>query len=303
MNQDLVKQMEEMGFPAARAMRALYHSGGESLEGALGWLEEHGGDADIDEPLMVPKSAPKKKLTPEEAKAAAAELIRKAKEKREREEREMERLREAERIRAGKELALAARQEDELRLKRMLDARQREKEEETRAREKIRQKLEEDKRMRRRKLGLPEELTEEEKEEERRKAAAKIEEVHKKKLPIKPVEVGEKMRGLLVEMKKARPGQDEGLKTCWTTLLKMCGNIHSHPGEEKYRRVRLTNPAIQQRVGAFTGAVDFLLLAGFQRDESGENLEMTDDKVDRPVLQVAGEQLNSALNNPFFGML
>ena len=33
------------GFPAARATRALYHSGGENLEAALGWLEEHQVDA------------------------------------------------------------------------------------------------------------------------------------------------------------------------------------------------------------------------------------------------------------------
>lgn len=45
--------------------------------------------------------------------------------------------------------------------------------------------------------------------------------------------------------------------------------------------MRLTNPAIQQRVTAFTGAVDFLLLAGFQRDESGEGMEMPADKVRR----------------------
>ena len=31
----------EQGFPAARATRALYHSGGGSLEAAIGWLEEH----------------------------------------------------------------------------------------------------------------------------------------------------------------------------------------------------------------------------------------------------------------------
>lgn len=50
-------------------------------------------------------------------------------------------------------------------------------------------------------------------------------------------------------------------------------------GEEKFRRVRLTNPAIQQRVAAWQGAVDFLLLAGFHKDASGENLEMPEDKV------------------------
>lgn len=43
--------------------------------------------------------------------------------------------------------------------------------------------------------------------------------------------VGEKMRGLLVDMKKAHPGQDDALKTCWQTLLKMCGNVYNNPGE------------------------------------------------------------------------
>ena len=42
--------------------------------------------------------------------------------------------------------------------------------------------------------------------------------------------VGEKMRTLLVDMKKAHPGQDDALKTCWQTLLKMCGNIYANPG-------------------------------------------------------------------------
>ena len=35
-------------------------------------------------------------------------------------------------------------------------------------------------------------------------------------------------------------------------------------------KLGLTNPAIQQRVAAFTGAVDFLLLAGFQREAEAE---------------------------------
>ena len=62
----------------------------------------------------------------------------------------------------------------------------------------------------------------------------------------------------------------------------MCGNIYAQPGEDKFRRVKLANPAIQQRVAAWAGAVDFLLLAGFQRCSSPEgedNLEMPADKV------------------------
>jgi UBX domain-containing protein 1/4 len=57
------------------------------------------------------------------------------------EEKELEKLREQERVRAGKELLAAKRQEDELKLKRNLELRRIEKEEEARARERIRQKL------------------------------------------------------------------------------------------------------------------------------------------------------------------
>lgn len=57
------------------------------------------------------------------------------------EEAELEKLREKERIRAGKELLEAKRKEDDLKLKRNLEARRIEKEEEQRARDKIRVKL------------------------------------------------------------------------------------------------------------------------------------------------------------------
>ena len=57
------------------------------------------------------------------------------------EEAELERLREKERIRSGKELLEAKRKEDDLKLKRNLELRRIEKEEEARAREKIRVKL------------------------------------------------------------------------------------------------------------------------------------------------------------------
>jgi hypothetical protein len=54
-------------------------------------------------------------------------------------------------------------------------------------------------------------------------------------------------------------------------------------------------------VAAFGGAVDFLHLAGFQAE--GDELYMPQEAVDRAVLEVAGEQLSSALSNPYFGML
>lgn len=52
---DLLRELLEMGFSEARAARGLHFSGNSTLEGAINWLAEHEKDADIDEPLLVPK--------------------------------------------------------------------------------------------------------------------------------------------------------------------------------------------------------------------------------------------------------
>ena len=97
-DESLLQQMMDMGFERNRAVRAIYNSGGEAVDAAIAWLADHEDDMDLDEPLMVPKATSKKKLSPEEAREQAKELIRKVKEKREAEERETERLREQERV-------------------------------------------------------------------------------------------------------------------------------------------------------------------------------------------------------------
>ena len=37
-------------------MRALHFSGAPGVEGAVAWIMEHEGDADLDDPLLVPKA-------------------------------------------------------------------------------------------------------------------------------------------------------------------------------------------------------------------------------------------------------
>jgi hypothetical protein len=69
-------------------------------------------------------------------------------------------------------------------------------------------------RERRRKLGLPEELTEEEKAAEHAKAEAEAAEATRKRLPVKPVTRLAKMRELVVQMKKASAGGDEARLWC-----------------------------------------------------------------------------------------
>ncbi|KAJ9518564.1 hypothetical protein QJQ45_018525 [Haematococcus lacustris] len=364
-DQALVAELEGMGFNKHRAVRAVYHSQG-GVEGAVNWIMEHENDADIDTPLLVTQASEASKLSPEESKKRALELIRAAKEKREKEERELAAHRERERIRAGKELLLAKKQEDGLALKRMVEQRKLEKEEEARAREKAKARLEEDRRERRRKLGLPEELTPEEKvvdplAREAERAAAAVREAEEKKKKnmvfghVKPVTGGcptpsppcsqywsvsyhfgqqvplcyqcqcqqhlqqrqqqqeqqqwrqqhhcmlDKLRSCLVDMKKQHSSQEEVWKTAGTTLLRYLTNIANQPDEEKFRSIRTTNAAFQQRVAAAHGSMQFLEHCGFTVE--GEALVLARNKLNPDVIQGGIAALQDMLGNPFFGCL
>lgn len=78
----LLKQMEEMGFPKVRAQKGLMHTGNKSLEPAMEWCFEHSDDADIDKPLPPAKSDSASKPAPAtgekekatDAKTPSAEL-------------------------------------------------------------------------------------------------------------------------------------------------------------------------------------------------------------------------------------
>ncbi|KAL5998748.1 hypothetical protein ACLOJK_009695 [Asimina triloba] len=300
-DKNLLNELESMGFPTARATRALHYSGNTSLEAAVNWVVEHENDPDIDVmpkvPINIKVEDAKPSLTPEEVKKKAQELRERARKKKEEEERRMEREREKERIRAGKELLEAKRIEEENERKRILALRKAEKEEEKRAREKIRQKLEEDKAERRRKLGLP--------PEDPTPAAPAAPAVQEKKsaLPIKPATKAERMRDCLRSLKQNHKDDDAKVKRAFQTLLAYVGNVAKNPDEEKFQKIRLSNPSFQDRVGSLQGGIEFLELCGFQKVDGGEFLYLPRDKVDMPLLHTAGSELNSAIVNPFFGVL
>ena len=79
--------------------------------------------------------------------------------------------------------------------------------------------------------------------------------------------------------------------------------LRQDPQEEKFRRIRLSNAAFQNRVGSVPGALDFLKLLGFQSDTDGTFLIMPGNKADVESLNAAGQELHNALTNPFFGAL
>jgi|AntAceMinimDraft_1070359.scaffolds.fasta_scaffold56137_1 hypothetical protein len=108
--------------------------------------------------------------------------------------------------------------EEDLQLKRNMDSRRIEKAEVARAKARIQEKLAEDKRARRLKLGLPEELTDEEKARERARAeekAAAARELAEKKaaagLIVKPVGAIDALRKILVDIKKSNAGSSRNL--------------------------------------------------------------------------------------------
>ncbi|XAR62561.1 hypothetical protein NMG60_11017367 [Bertholletia excelsa] len=297
----LLEELEGMGFPTARATRALHYSGNVSLEAAVNWVVEHENDADIDEMPKVPIGTKneelKPSLTPEEMKIKAQELRERARKKKEEEEKRMEREREKERIRVGKELLEAKRIEEENERKRLLALRKAEKEEEQRAREKIRQKLEEDKAERRRKLGLPPE------DPAAAKPSAPVAEEKKSSLPVRPATKAEQMRECLRSLKQNHKDDEAKVKTAFNTLLTYAKNVATNPNEEKFRKIRLSNATFQARVGSLSGGIGFLELCGFEKIEGGEFLFLPREKVDMAVLKSAGTELNNAINNPFFGVL
>ncbi|KAG5040944.1 hypothetical protein AAZX31_05G143400 [Glycine max] len=298
----LLKELESMGFSTARATRALHYSGNAGLESAVNWIVEHENDPDIDQMPLVPANtkieAPKPLLTPEEMKAKQQELRERARKKKEEEEKRMEREREKERIRIGKELLEAKRIEEENERKRLLALKKVEKEEEKRAREKIKKKLEEDKAERRRRLGLPPEEP-----SAAKPSPAPIVEEKKSFVPVRPATKAEQMRECLRSLKQNHKEDDARVKRAFQTLLTYVGNVARNPDEEKFRKIRLSNQSFQDRVGSLKGGIEFLEICGFEKIDGGEFLFLPRDKVEMAVLNSAGSELDSAIKNPFFGVL
>lgn len=61
------------------------------------------------------------------------------------------------------------------------------------------------------------------------------------------------------------------IEKCVSTIAKYVSNVVEHPGELKYRRIRLGNSAFQHRVAVLPGALLFLRGLGFtEQEEDGE---------------------------------
>ncbi|KAF8019114.1 hypothetical protein BT93_H3867 [Corymbia citriodora subsp. variegata] len=296
-NQKLLEQLEIMGFPLGQATRALHFSGNSSTEAAIDWIFDHENNPDLNEMPRVSIDLDIEDAEPtfvtEEMTMRAQELEDQAEEKQEKKNSQRET--EKERIRASKELLEAKTAAEENERKRYLAAKKAEKDEERRARERILQKLQYDKLERRRRLGLPSETPAALKPALPREDNRRTSHVYS---VAKADQIGEYLRSL----KRYHKDEDARVKRAFQTLLIYVGNVVKDPDNEKFRRIRLSNPLFQSRVGSLEGGVEFLELCGFQITDDGKFLFLPRDKVDLAVLNLAGTQLKSALDNPFFGL-
>ncbi|PKU81424.1 hypothetical protein MA16_Dca015829 [Dendrobium catenatum] len=267
----MLRELESMGFPTIRATRALYYSGNSSIEDAINWVLEHEGDSDIDH---IPKVPIDIQIESGEPLHTGEDMEMKLKDKN----------------------FHGCINDNEIDLCRIIAFRKAEKEEEMRARQKIRQQLELDKAERRRKLGLPPENP-----RTGKPTPLPIREGNGPKSVIPSME--ETLKDCLRSLKKNHKDDDAKVKKAFQTLLTYVANVVRNPDNEKYRKIRLSNPLFQDRVAKFKEGLEFLELCGFHKLEGNEFLYMPRSKVEMTILNSAGLALNSALTNPYFGML
>ncbi|CAH1434665.1 unnamed protein product [Lactuca virosa] len=303
-NKKLLGELEEMGFPLARAMRALHYSGNSSLLDAISWIVDHEDDPEIDQmpsvPLRIEIESSDSSSVSEEVKLKAQKLRDKARRRNKEENMKLEPSREKERIRAGKELQEAKRIAEENERKRSIALRKAEKEEENRARERIRQKLHQDKVERRGGIQSHASL----------KTTIPVVQENKISPVVTSTRIGvnsttkvDLMRDCLRSLRRNNKENDMRVKRAFETLLIYVRNVARNPDEDKFRKIRLSNPAFKERVGIFEEGVKFLEVCGFERIEGGEYLLLPRGEVDMAVLKFAGNELQSAITNPYFGLL
>ncbi|XP_024980991.1 UBX domain-containing protein 1-like [Cynara cardunculus var. scolymus] len=306
-NSKLLGELEEMGFPFARATRALHYSGNCSLEDAISWIVDHEDDPEIDQmpsvPVRIEIEGSKSSSMSEEVKLKAQKLRYKVQKTNE-EDKKLEQGREKERIRAGKELQESKKIAEENERQRFIAVRKAEKEEEKRARERIRQKLQQDKVERRGKVGLAPES------HASYKTATPMVQENKEVLPLVSNGIHvtsttkvDLMRNCLRSLRRNNKDDDIKVKRAFETLLIYIRNVARDPDEDKFRKIRLSNPAFKERVGIFKQGIKFLELCGFEQVEGGRYLFLPRARFDMAEFKSAGNELQSAITNPFFGLL
>lgn len=163
-NEDLLRQMLDMGFSDVRSRKGLTH--GSTLEEAIQYISEHQDDPMIDQPYLVKKSDALKEsqrtvpMTEEEKEAALVKYKEKARQRRQEREaaEKIEELKREKERRERGQLAVKAQESQEQREKMLkkieMDKAKKEKEDSKRERERLRLEIARDKELRAKNKGM-----------------------------------------------------------------------------------------------------------------------------------------------------
>ena len=249
---EVAKQLQEMGYSKNVSEKACLYTN-SNLDNALDWIAEHVNDPDFEKEERIIKQeggAPKSTITPEEAKAKARELQEKMRKIHLQKQKELEEEQERNRVRTVKEMAKAKKLAEENEMRLFIERQQREKQEAEIEKRKMLEQLARDKEERFGKKFDP--FTQD---------AKKKEYTHE-----------ENVMYYLKTIKTLYPPFRAGqtLKNCYNTIRIVLSNILKNINEDKFKKVKMTNQNVQERIGRIPLAVKTLNELGFV--EEGEFL-------------------------------
>ena len=249
---EVAKQLQEMGYSKNVSEKACLYTN-SNLDNALDWIAEHMNDPDFEKEERIIKQeggVPKSTLTPEEAKAKAKELQEKMRKIHLQKQKELEEEQERNRVRTVKEMAKAKKLAEENEMRLFIERQQREKQEAEIEMRKMLEQLARDKAERFGKKFDP--FTQD---------AKKKEYTHEENVIYY-------LKTIKTLYPPFRAGQT--LKNCYSTIRIVLSNILKNINEDKFKKVKMTNPNVQERIGKIPLAVKTLNELGFV--EEGEFL-------------------------------
>ncbi|KAM3327136.1 UBX domain-containing protein 6 [Capsicum chacoense] len=128
--------------------------------------------------------------------------------------------------------------------------------------------------------------------QKRRQYLQMILQARRRQLLRMPSKAGQ-MKECLETIKQNHKDDEAKVKAACSVLRRFVENVRRYPDEEKFRKIRISNAAFQEKIGSLLGGIEFLELCGFEKTEGGELLYMPREKVYMEVLNSAEWELRN----------
>jgi hypothetical protein len=268
------KSLQEMGYSKNVSEKACLLNK-SNIDKCLDWIMEHINDPDFEEEAKIeinPNEPPVSNLSKEEAAAKARELQERARKKHEENQKKMDEEHEKMRIQSTKEILKAKRAEEERQMQMFLIKKKKEEEENERAKREVLEQIARDKAERFGKKYVPGEIDD------------------KPKVYTKEENIQFYIKSIKVVFNPFRSG--DVLKNCLSTMKIILNNILKHEGEEKFTKVKLTNPNVHERIGKINNAIKCLEELGFVKDGEFMVCKNVDKELFQKTIKILDDELS-----------